>query len=53
MLHPKAINLLFLTLIYFNGSYPPFVDEDPMGIYQKILSGKIVPLVPRSEDSSI
>lgn len=22
--------------------YPPFVDEDPMGIYQKILSGKIV-----------
>ena len=22
--------------------YPPFVDEDPMGIYQKILSGSIV-----------
>ena len=22
--------------------YPPFVDEDPMGIYQKILAGKIV-----------
>mmetsp|Transcript_7417 Transcript_7417/g.6190 ORF Transcript_7417/g.6190 Transcript_7417/m.6190 type:complete len:111 (-) Transcript_7417:77-409(-) len=22
--------------------YPPFVDEDPMGIYQKILSGKII-----------
>merc|ERR1712034_82809 len=21
---------------------PPFVDEDPMGIYQKILSGKII-----------
>ena len=21
--------------------YPPFVDEDPMGIYQKILAGKI------------
>ena len=22
--------------------YPPFVDEDPMGIYQKILRGSIV-----------
>eukprot|EP00386_Alphamonas_edax_P001190 GDKI01003469.1.p2 GENE.GDKI01003469.1~~GDKI01003469.1.p2 ORF type:complete len:121 (-),score=51.33 GDKI01003469.1:609-971(-) len=22
--------------------YPPFVDEEPMGIYQKILAGKVV-----------
>jgi serine/threonine protein kinase len=22
--------------------YPPFVDEDPMGIYQKILSGTVL-----------
>ena len=27
-------------------SYPPFYDENPFGIYQKILAGKAKPPVP-------
>ena len=31
--------------------YPPFLDDDPLGIYQKILSGKFV--FPKFFDKSV
>ncbi|KAF4738804.1 hypothetical protein FOZ63_004025 [Perkinsus olseni] len=42
--HGKAVDWWTLGILTYEMivGYPPFVDEDPMGIYQKILSGKIV-----------
>jgi len=42
--HGKPVDWWTLGILVFEMlvGYPPFVDEDPMGIYQKILSGKIV-----------
>jgi len=42
--HGKPVDWLTLGILVYEMivGYPPFVDEDPMGIYQKILSGKIV-----------
>uniref|UniRef100_A0A7S1QAA8 cGMP-dependent protein kinase n=1 Tax=Alexandrium catenella TaxID=2925 RepID=A0A7S1QAA8_ALECA len=42
--HTHAVDWWTLGILIFEMivGYPPFVDEDPMGIYQKILSGKIV-----------
>jgi len=42
--HGKPVDWWTLGILIFEMivGYPPFVDEDPMGIYQKILSGKIV-----------
>jgi len=42
--HGKAVDWWTLGILIYEMivGYPPFVDEDPMGIYQKILSGKIV-----------
>ncbi|KAF4750564.1 hypothetical protein FOZ63_004546 [Perkinsus olseni] len=48
--HGKAVDWWTLGILTYEMmvGYPPFVDEDPMGIYQKILAGKIV--FPRSFD---
>jgi len=42
--HGKPVDWWTLGILMYEMivGYPPFVDEDPMGIYQKILSGKIV-----------
>lgn len=42
--HGKPVDWWTLGILSYEMivGYPPFVDEDPMGIYQKILSGKIV-----------
>merc|ERR1712087_202153 len=42
--HGKPVDWWTLGILIYEMivGYPPFVDEDPMGIYQKILSGKIV-----------
>merc|ERR1712008_603235 len=42
--HGKPVDWWTLGILVYEMivGYPPFVDEDPMGIYQKILSGKIV-----------
>merc|ERR1711957_360273 len=42
--HGKSVDWWTLGILIYEMivGYPPFVDEDPMGIYQKILSGKIV-----------
>jgi len=42
--HGKPVDWWCLGILIYEMivGYPPFVDEDPMGIYQKILSGKIV-----------
>eukprot|EP01067_Filipodium_phascolosomae_P007546 Filipodium_phascolosomae@DN608_c0_g1_i1.p1 len=42
--HSKPVDWWTLGILIYEMivGYPPFVDEDPMGIYQKILSGKIV-----------
>lgn len=42
--HGKPVDWWTLCILVYEMivGYPPFVDEDPMGIYQKILSGKIV-----------
>jgi serine/threonine protein kinase len=42
--HGKPVDWWTLGILTYEMivGYPPFVDEDPMGIYQKILSGKIV-----------
>ncbi|XP_006752656.2 PREDICTED: cAMP-dependent protein kinase catalytic subunit PRKX, partial [Myotis davidii] len=29
------------TRVHVSGSFPPFFDDNPFGIYQKILAGKI------------
>jgi len=41
--HGKPVDWWTLGILIFEMivGYPPFVDEDPMGIYQKILSGKV------------
>merc|ERR1719380_491362 len=42
--HGKPVDWWTLGILIYEMivGYPPFVDEDPMGIYQKILGGKIV-----------
>jgi len=42
--HGKPVDWWTLGILIYEMivGYPPFVYEDPMGIYQKILSGKIV-----------
>lgn len=42
--HGKPVDWWTLGILIYEMivGYPPFVDEDPMGIYQKILRGKIV-----------
>jgi len=42
--HGKPVDWWTLGILMYEMivGYPPFVDEDPMGIYQKILSGKII-----------
>merc|ERR1719203_1013949 len=42
--HGKPVDWWTLGILVYEMivGYPPFVDEDPMGVYQKILSGKIV-----------
>jgi len=42
--HGKPVDWWTLGILIYEMivGYPPFVDEDPMGIYQKILSGKIL-----------
>lgn len=37
--------------IYFSYRFPPFFDDNPFGIYQKILAGKID--FPRHLDFSV
>jgi len=41
--HGKPVDWWTLGILVYEMivGYPPFVDEDPMGIYQKILAGKI------------
>ena len=41
--HGKPVDWWTLGILIYEMivGYPPFVDEDPMHIYQKILSGKI------------
>jgi serine/threonine protein kinase len=41
--HGKPVDWWTLGILIYEMivGYPPFVDEDPMGIYQKILAGKI------------
>jgi len=42
--HGKPVDWWTLGILVYEMivGYPPFVDEEPMGIYQKILAGKIV-----------
>ncbi|XP_064614765.1 cAMP-dependent protein kinase catalytic subunit PRKX-like [Liolophura sinensis] len=49
--HNKAVDWWALGILIFEMlvGYPPFFDENPFGIYQKILSGKIE--FPRHLDS--
>ncbi len=41
--HGKAVDWWALGILIFEmlAGYPPFYDENPFGIYQKILAGKI------------
>merc|ERR1711959_754371 len=41
--HGKPVDWWTLGILIYEMivGYPPFVDEDPMGIYQKILAGKV------------
>jgi len=41
--HGKPVDWWTLGILVYEMivGYPPFVDEDPMGIYQKILAGKV------------
>jgi serine/threonine protein kinase len=49
--HGKAVDWWALGILIFEmlAGYPPFYDENPFGIYQKILAGKID--FPRQFDS--
>jgi len=42
--HGKPVDWWTLGILIFEMivGYPPFIDDEPMGIYQKILGGKIV-----------
>uniref|UniRef100_A0A0G4FDF9 Protein kinase domain-containing protein n=1 Tax=Chromera velia CCMP2878 TaxID=1169474 RepID=A0A0G4FDF9_9ALVE len=42
--HNKAVDWWTLGVFIFEATvgYPPFVDEEPLGIYQKILSGRVL-----------
>lgn len=42
--HSKGVDFWALGVLLFEmiAGYPPFYDENPFGIYQKILNGKIV-----------
>lgn len=42
--HGKPVDWWTLGILIYEMivGYPPFVDEEPMGIYQKILAGKVV-----------
>jgi serine/threonine protein kinase len=52
--HGKGVDWWTLGILIYEmlAGQPPFVDDDPMGIYQQILSGKIafprwvIPLIP-------
>lgn len=50
--HGKPVDWWTLGILIYEMivGFPPFVDEDPMGIYQKILSGKIT--FPKSFDKN-
>jgi len=50
--HGKGVDWWTLGILIYEmlSGEPPFVDEDPMGIYQQILSGKIV--FPRGFDKA-
>jgi serine/threonine protein kinase len=50
--HGKAVDWWCLGILIYemNAGIDPFTDEDPMGIYQKILKGKI--RYPKSFDES-
>lgn len=50
--HGKAVDWWCLGILVYemNAGIDPFTDEDPMGIYQKILKGKI--RYPKSFDES-
>merc|ERR1712021_73057 len=41
--HGKAVDWWALGILIYEmlAGYPPFYDEDPLGIYQKILEGKV------------
>jgi serine/threonine protein kinase len=49
--HGKAVDWWTIGILIYemNAGIDPFTDEDPMGIYQKILKGKI--RFPRNFDS--
>lgn len=42
--HGKPVDWWTLGILIYEMivGYPPFFDDEPMGIYQKILGGKIV-----------
>ena len=42
--HGKPVDWWTLGILIYEMivGYPPFLDDDPLGIYQKILSGKYV-----------
>ena len=50
--HNKAVDWWALGILVYEmlAGYPPFYDENPFGIYQKILAGKIE--FPRHFDQS-
>ena len=39
--HKVCTCVIFFHLYYLPCRYPPFYDENPFGIYEKILEGKI------------
>ena len=48
--HGKGVDWWTLGILLFEmmAGHPPFVDDDPMGIYQQILAGKVT--FPRQFD---
>ena len=38
---PAVLAMHLPTPTYYSYSYPPFYDDDPLGIYQKVLEGKV------------